>query len=116
MIKAEEGFGKDFFGVVGEEAKVMFRLFYGVGELRASMFYAVIVFTEVTGLHYLVEEELTFFLIWWADEVFIRHGENGLKNVHYSPCKLLHSKTPESMHDFLVGFHRSAHSLCPLRH
>lgn len=63
---------------------------------------AVVVFAEVACLHNFVEEELTFFIVRLADQIFIRHGKYRLEYVHYCSCKLLHAKARKRMYNLLI--------------
>lgn len=77
---------------------------------------AVIVLTEVTCLHDFVEEELTFFLVWLADEILVRHGEDCLEYVHHCRCKPLHTEAGKCMQYLGIGSHGHSHPLSPLSH
>lgn len=98
----------------------MFGFLPCVLRLGATMFYAVIIFTEVAGLHDFSKEEFAFFLIWLADEIFIEHSKYGFvplflagfsflifcscsstKQVHTVPVENLH-------HDTLYKIKRSS--------
>lgn len=81
----------------------MLGLLDGMRELTTIVVDAVIVFAEVTCLHDFVEKELAFFFVRLADQVFVGHGEDSLKDTHHSACKLLHAEARESVHYHFVG-------------
>ena len=54
----------------------MLCLFDGMGELRATMFDAFIIFAEITCHHYFVEQELTFFLVGLSNELICYFKNN----------------------------------------
>ena len=79
----------------------MFGFLPCVLRLGTTMLDAIIVLTEVSCLEDFVEEELAFFLVWWADEILIWHGEDCLEDIHYCSRKLLHAESGENVNDFL---------------
>ena len=95
MVNSKEGFTEDLFGIVGEETEVVFCLFDGMRELCTTVFDAIIILAEVTSLHYFVEEELAFFLVRRAKEIYVWHGEDGLEDVHHRPQRTSSCRTPK---------------------